>query len=207
MPSLFHKKSKASLKSNDSEDQKHISKWSSSSSSISLVSTTSRRQKMDRFNPLSLHPPLSLNTSPHILPEFDMARYQEDEERESRFFNQTHYAEDHIQDLTDYSPVKGENCYFEGAKTRPYLHARDSEWPLKNWQIISPDLTPPSSAGASEASSPRQPTAPRRRNADWMDDKNVFIKRGAWKRQGIVFGLHEEDEEWQEQHFDLPIVD
>ncbi|KAI1436978.1 hypothetical protein GGR50DRAFT_157659 [Xylaria sp. CBS 124048] len=207
--SLFHKKSKASLKSNsDSEDQKHSRKWSSSSSTLSVGSTDApHRHKTDRFNPLSLHPPLTLNASPHILPiyEYDMERYQADEEREARFFHQTHYAHDHIQNLAEYSPVKGENCYFDGARTRPYLHERDSEWPLKNWQGISADISPPSSAPSSASTSPRQPVPPTRRNADWMDDRDVFIKRGAWKRQGIVFGLRETDEDFQEQHFELPL--
>jgi hypothetical protein len=203
--SLFHKKSKNSLcKSCTSEEQTHVRKWSSSSTISQASSEATLRSRVNRFNPLSLHPPLSLNISPRITPEYDMVRYQEEDEREARFFNQTHYAEDHIQDLTEYSPIKGKNCYFEGPATRPYQYNQEAQWPLKDWQTIPPGLSEPSSADSSAASSPTQPNIPRRRNADWMDDANVFVKRGAWKRQGIVFHLDQDDEAWQEQHFELP---
>ncbi|KAI1147799.1 hypothetical protein F4825DRAFT_128787 [Nemania diffusa] len=201
----FHKKSKPSFsKPGNPEEQSHGRKWSSSSTISRASSEGSHLHRADRFNPLSLHPPLSLNASPHIIPEYDIVRYQEDEEREDRFFNQTRYAEDHIQDLAEYSPVKGKNCYFEGSRTRAYQYDQESQWPLKDWQAIPPGLSNYSSPSSSVASSPTQPDMPRRRNADWMDDTNVFVKRGAWKRQGIVFHLDEKDETWQEQHFELP---
>ncbi|KAI8948094.1 hypothetical protein F4801DRAFT_472788 [Xylaria longipes] len=203
--SLFHRKSKSSFSISKPilpEEQSHIRKWSSAST-ISNASSESSQRRIDRFNPLSLHPPLSINTSPHV-PEYDMVRYQEDEEREARFFNQTRYAEDHIQDLSEYSPIKGKNCYFEGTRTRPYQYDQDSQWPLKDWQTIPPGLSEPDSSYSSTASSPTRPDVPRRRNADWMNDTDVFVKRGAWKRQGIVFHLEEKDEEWQEKHFELP---
>ncbi|KAI0096411.1 hypothetical protein GGR51DRAFT_543406 [Nemania sp. FL0031] len=203
--SIFHKKSKTSFcKPTNPEEQTHGRKWSSSSTISTTSSEAPRRSRVDRFNPLSLHPPLSLNTSPHIASEHDMMRYQEDEEREARFFNQIRYAEDHIQDLAEYSPVKGENIYFEGPAARPYHYNQDSQWPLKDWQTIPPGLSEPSSASSSTVSSPTQPNTPRRRNADWMNDTDVFVKRGAWKRQGIIFHLDQKDEEWQEQHFELP---
>ncbi|KAI1158542.1 hypothetical protein F5B18DRAFT_640658 [Nemania serpens] len=203
---LFHKRSKRSLrKANCPEEPGHARKWSSSST-ISQTSSegSHRHQAADRLNPLSLHPPLSLNTSPHIVPDYDIVRYREDEDREVRFFNQTRYAEDHIQDLAEYSPVKGKNCYFEGSTTKPYQYDQDSQWPLKDWQTIPPGLSEPSSTSSSTVSSPTQLDTPRRRNADWMNDTDVFVKRGPWKRQGIVFHLDQNDEEWQEQHFELP---
>ncbi|KAI1193031.1 hypothetical protein F5X97DRAFT_315499 [Nemania serpens] len=203
---LFHKKSKCSLrKANSPEEPGHARKWSSSST-ISQISSegSHRHQPTDRLNPLSLHPPLSLNTSPHIVPEYDMMRYPDDEEREARFFDQTHYAEDHIQDLAAYSPIKGKNCYFEGSGTKPYQYDQECQWPLKDWQTIPPGLSEPSSTSSSAVSSPTRPDIPRRRNADWMNDTDVFVKRGPWKRQGIVFHLDQNDEAWQEQHFELP---
>ncbi|KAI2632822.1 hypothetical protein GGS21DRAFT_143913 [Xylaria nigripes] len=193
--SLFHKKSKSSLRSTETEDRKSIRKQSICSIS---ASETSRRHKLDSLNPLSLHPPLSLNASPQAT-EYDLARYEEDEERETRFFRQTQYANDHIQGLSEFSPIKGENCYFDGARTRHY--AEEEEWPLKNnWSGTS-------SLASSATASPTEAAIPKRRNADWANDRDVFIKRGAWKRQGIVFGLQEKDEEWQEQHFELPLPD
>ncbi|KAI3330630.1 hypothetical protein F4824DRAFT_331946 [Ustulina deusta] len=206
-PSFFHKKSKNSFcKPSNPEEQTHTHtrKWSLSSTISQASSEASHRHRADNFNPLSLHPPLSLNTSPRVIPEYDMVRYREDEERESRFFNQTRYAEDHIQDQAEYSPIKGKNCYFEGSETRPYQYDQDSQWPLKDWQAIPPGLSEPSSSNSSTVPSPTRPDVPRRRNADWMDDNDVFIKRGSWKRRGIVFHLDHKDEEWQDKHFELP---
>ncbi|KAI8627885.1 hypothetical protein F5Y19DRAFT_157733 [Xylariaceae sp. FL1651] len=204
--SLFNKKSKSSHfpKSNNPDDRGHTRKWSSSSTLSQASSESSHDHRAGCYDPLSLHPPLSLNTSPHIMPEFDMVRYREDEEREDRFFNQTRHAEDHIQDLAEYSPIKGSNCYFEGSNARPYIYDQNSQWPLKDWQTILPGLSGADSSSSSTASTPTRPTAPRRRNTDWMDDSDVFVKRGAWKRQGIVFHLDEKDEDLQEQHFELP---
>lgn len=136
-----------------------------------------------------------------------MVRYRDDEEREVRFFNQTRYAGDHIQDLAEYSPLKGNNFSFEGSRTtrtKPYQYDQDTQWPLKDWQPIPPGLSEPSSTSSSAVSSPTQLDTPRRRNADWMNDTDVFVKRGPWKRQGIVFHLDQGDESWQEQHFELP---
>jgi hypothetical protein len=197
-----------STKPRNQEDQRHSRKSSSSSSSSTnsqASSSGSQHRKGDDYNPLSLHPPLSINTSPHIEPEYDVARYQEDEERESRFFNQTGHAEDRIRNLAEYSHNKGKNCIFEGTEAKPYVFDRASkQWPLKDWEPLPPGLSEASSSNASTVSSPTRPTASGRRNTDWMDDRDVFVKRGSWKRQGIVFHLDEDDQDLQEQHFELP---
>lgn len=203
--SFFYKKSKSSFcKPSNPEEQTHIRKWSSCSSMSEASSTSSRRTRADSLNPLSCHPPLSLNSSPHVVPDFDMVRYREDEEREVRFFNQTRHAEDHIQDLMEHSPVKGQNCYFERPSTRPYQYDQESQWPLKDWQTIPPGLTDSgSSPSSSVASSPTRLNVPRRRNLDLAEGCDS-LKRGAWKRRGIVFHLDQRDEELQERHFELP---
>ncbi|KAI1328738.1 hypothetical protein F5Y16DRAFT_368567 [Xylariaceae sp. FL0255] len=209
MAPLFSRRPKGNvlIKSQNLEDRAHMRKWSSSST-ISQSSTSSETSHGNRFNcydPLALHPPLRLNTSPHItpeytIPEYDIARYQEDEAREDRFFNQTRHAEDHIQSMAEYSPIKGENCYFEGPRARPYVYDQNAQWPLKDWQAI-----PPGIAEIDSVYSPRvRPSAPQRRNTDWMEEKDVFVKRGAWKRQGIIFHLDPQDQEFEEQHFELP---
>ncbi|KAH9895497.1 hypothetical protein F4778DRAFT_274943 [Xylariomycetidae sp. FL2044] len=202
---LFHKKSISSLLPRRSNDERspHIRKYSTSSTgSNSSTSSHTSRTKLASYDPLSLHPPLSLNTSPTIIPEYDHSRYREDEERESRFFNQTEHANDHIQDLTEYSPVKGKNCYFERPQGRPYVYDQSYQWPLKDWQAI-----PPGIANVDTSSPPESPTTPthqRRRPTDWMKARDAFVKRGDWKRKGIVFHLDSENEEEQEQHFELP---
>ncbi|CAJ2504498.1 Uu.00g118920.m01.CDS01 [Anthostomella pinea] len=203
---LFHKKSKsriATKHSNQDGENMHIRKWSSSSSS-SQASSESSDCRRARYGPLSSHPPLSLNTSPRGVPGYDMARYRDDEERESRFFNQTNHVEDHILELAEYSPVKGRNCYFERPKGRPYVYDQGSQWPLKDWQATPPGFAEMDSAATSPSSSPTRPTHHRRRNTDWMNDADVFVKRGAWKRQGIVFHLDSKEQELQEEHFELP---
>ncbi|KAI0520947.1 hypothetical protein F5B22DRAFT_31620 [Xylaria bambusicola] len=202
--SFFYKKSKSSFcKPSNPEEQTHVRKWSSCSTMSEASSAGSHRTRSDSLNPLSLHPPFNLNALPNVVPEFDIVRYQEDEEREARFFNQTRHAQDYIQDTAEYSPVKGHNCYFQGPKARPYQYDQDSQWPLKDWQAIPPGLSDSGSPAASAASSPTRLDVPRRRNTDWSADHDN-LKRGAWKRRGIVFHLDERDKEMQELHFELP---
>ncbi|KAI6089701.1 hypothetical protein F4821DRAFT_51451 [Hypoxylon rubiginosum] len=207
---LFHKKSKSNLsgRNNSLEDPAsslHARKWSTSSTVSQTSSMTSSHDRL--YDPLSLHPPLSLNTSPHIIPEYEEARYQEDEERENRFFNQRHHAEEHIQDLADYSPIKGQNCYFvRPAGGKEYAYDQCVQWPLKDWQAIPPGLAglDDSSATSSPLESPTRPTNSRRRPTNWMNDRDAMFKRGDWKRRGIVFHLDNDEEEQQEEHFELP---
>ncbi|XXH03126.1 Cytochrome oxidase assembly [Hypoxylon texense] len=205
---LFHRKSKSNLsgRNNSLEDSStlHARKWSTSSTVSQTSSTTSSHDRL--YDPLSLHPPLSLNTSPHIIPEYEEDMYREDEERESRFFNQRHHAEEHIQDSAEYSPIKGHNCYFvRPMGGKPYVYDQGVQWPLKDWQAIPPGLAElDSSAASSPAESPTRPMNHRRRPTNWMNDRDALLKRGDWKRRGIVFHLDNEDEEQQEQHFELP---
>ncbi|KAI0475826.1 hypothetical protein GGR56DRAFT_437886 [Xylariaceae sp. FL0804] len=265
---LFHKKSKSSLFSRqgiDDDDQAfHARKFSSSStlsqasasSSGSMTSASSSASSSSssssssaaaaaaadglRFNPLSLHPPLSLNASPscggsgsgggsvvvldEVVDELLQAQYREDEERESRFFDRPAHASpraaDHYQDLAEYSPVKGRNCYFEGPLVdvtadgdetvlrASYVYDQDCQWPLKDWQAIppSPGLVSDdgsSSASSSPASSPLSSPARMPRNTAWMRTPDAFLKRGEWKRRGLVFHLDSEHQDLQEEHFEL----
>ncbi|KAI2472303.1 hypothetical protein F4781DRAFT_384114 [Annulohypoxylon bovei var. microspora] len=199
--SLFPKKSKSNLQSRkdslDEQAAQHSRKWSTSSTASQASSTASH----DRlYDPLSLHPPLSLNTSPHMIPE-----YEEDAEREHRFFDQTHHADDHLQDSAEYSPIKGRNCYLRRpSEVRPYVYDQGEQWPLKDWQAIPPGLAELDSSATSPVGSPTQSTNHRRRPTQWMHESDAMLKRGDWKRRGIVFHLDETDERDQEQHFELP---
>ncbi|KAI0897244.1 hypothetical protein F4806DRAFT_494918 [Annulohypoxylon nitens] len=202
--SLFSKKSKSSLHSrNDNFDEQasqHSRKWSTSSTASQASSTASH----DRlYDPLSLHPPLSLNASPHMIPEYD-ARDREEDERENRFFDQRQHAVDHMQDSAEYSPIKSRNCYLRRPSTaRPYAYDQGAQWPLKDWQVIPPGLAELDSAASSAMSSPTSPTS-QRRPTNWMNDSDAMLKRGDWKRRGIVFHLDEDNVREQEQHFELP---
>ncbi|KAI0883855.1 uncharacterized protein GGS22DRAFT_166248 [Annulohypoxylon maeteangense] len=200
--SLFSKKSKNNLQSRkdsiDEQTTQHSRKWSTSSTASQASSTASH----DRlYDPLSLHPPLSLNSSPHMISEFDEAR--DEAEREHRFFRQTQHVEDHLQDSTEYSPIKSRNCYLRRpSEARPYVYDQSGQWPLKDWQAIPPGLAELSSP-ASSAVVPPQPTN-HRRPTNWMHESDAMLKRGDWKRRGIVFHLDEETNQEQEQHFELP---
>ncbi|KAI1404798.1 hypothetical protein F4819DRAFT_446390 [Hypoxylon fuscum] len=205
---IFHKRSKSSLSSRktsleENSALQHSRKWSTSST-LSQSSTASSHDKL--CDPLSLHPPLNLNTAPNIIPEYDVARYHEDAERENRFFNQTHHAENHTQASAEYSSVKGRNCYIvQPQGGRPYCYNQSVQWPLKDWQAVPPGLAElDSSATSSPTESPTRPTNHQRRPTEWMNDRDALLKRGDWKRRGIIFQLPPEEEEEQEQHFELP---
>ncbi|KAI0173611.1 hypothetical protein GGR52DRAFT_395782 [Hypoxylon sp. FL1284] len=203
MRGLFHRKSRCNLSGRGVDHQQaasHARTWSTSSTA-SQASTTSSNERL--YDPLSLHPPLSLNSSPHITSEYEDPRQREDEERESRFFNQSHRAEEHIQDMAEYSPIKGQNCYFtRPTGGKPYVYDQSVQWPLKDWQAIPPGLAELDESPTS--SPPESPTRPTRRPTDWMNDRDAMLKRGNWKRRGIVFQLASDTEGQQEEHFELP---
>lgn len=232
MPTLFPRSSKGSLFRRAQADEqfdcpplppthgghrRKVSLASSLASTITRSSTESHRSKpggsggsSSSFGPLSCHPPLSINTSPH----FDEDRWcREDTEREDRFFSPTaKRAQDHYQDTPELSPVKGENCFFHRDNRRriTYVYDQATQWPLKDWQTIPPGL-----ADIDDLSSePATPTTPRppscshqrqRRPVEWMTQNpgSFFVKRGDWKRRGIVFHLDDDAEEEQEQHFPI----
>lgn len=208
--SLFHIKSKSSLRGRDNNTgeghtSSHARQWSTSSSSstASHTSTTTSPDKL--YDPLSLHPPLRLNFSPHIISEQEDEQVREQDERESRFFNQTRHAVDHMQDESAYSPIKGHNCFFMRPSDKLNDDDRNTQWPLKDWQTISSGLAElDSSVTSSPPQSPTSPGTHRRRPTGWMNDHDNMLKRGDWKRRGIVFHLGSNDEGDQEQHFELP---
>ncbi|KAK7751112.1 hypothetical protein SLS62_006941 [Diatrype stigma] len=232
MPTLFPKSSKGSLFRKAQADEqfdmppvppthgghrRKVSLASSLASTITRSSTESHRSKPGggggwgaSFDPLSCHPPLCINTSPH----FDEDRYREDSEREDRFFNQTQRAQDHYQDAPELSPVKGENCFFHRDNRRriTYVYDQATQWPLKDWQTIPPGLADIDDL-SSEPTTPLTPRPPssrtrpddQKRPVDWMtrDPGSFFVKRGEWKRRGIVFHLDDDAEEEQERHFPI----
>ncbi|KAI1662883.1 hypothetical protein F4813DRAFT_13347 [Daldinia decipiens] len=205
---LFHKKSKSSLQgrkdSLEEHSSSHTRKWSTSST----VSTASSSSDAKLYDPLSLHPPLCLNTSPNIIPEYEEERHLEKEERERRFLERTpQHPTEHLDNAAEYSPLKDRNCFFaQAAAGRPYVYDQTVQWPLKDWQAIPPGLAElnSSSLDSSPASSPTQHYNHRRRPTEWMSERDALLKRGDWKRRGIVFHLDPNDEEEQEQHFELP---
>ncbi|KAK8072293.1 hypothetical protein PG996_005641 [Apiospora saccharicola] len=134
----------------------------STSSTVSHASSTGSIMKAD-FNPLSLHPPLAMNTSP-VLPEFD-------------------------------------------AESKAHHGGSTVQWPLKDWQAVPPGLAKMDEQEFAAQTTPRRlPNDQRRPPKDNnMSEMEMFVKRGEWKRKGIVFGLGSDYEDEQEQHFELPL--
>ncbi|KAI2611794.1 hypothetical protein GGR54DRAFT_339157 [Hypoxylon sp. NC1633] len=216
---LFHKKSRSNLSGSKSsvEEQAaalHARKWSTSSTASHTSSTASCHDRF--YDPLSLHPPLSLNSSPHMIPEYDEEADDEDEdERERRLYRQARRGAHHIQDACEYSPAKGQHCHYarpsvsstssSTGSPKPYVYDQSVQWPLKDWQAIPPGLAELDSSPASSPARGR-PANRRRRPTEPMNDLDAMLKRGDWKRRGIVFHLDTEDEQEQEQHFELPLM-
>lgn len=222
MPTLFHKRSTCNMfggqRDEGSPPRSHgrkVSLASSLASSTSRSSSESHR-KPGSFDPLSLHPPLALNASPH----FDEERYRDDAEREDRFFDRraSPRSEGHVQYSPESSPVKGENPYLrqgEGSARRiSYFYDRAAQWPLKDWQTVPPGLADVDELGEPITVTPlaprpvhperrRRPTGGESPGSESEDPAAFFVRRGDWKRRGIVFHLGSDAEEEQERHFEI----
>ncbi|KAK8008759.1 hypothetical protein PG991_011310 [Apiospora marii] len=179
--SLSFKKSKGNMQNNHQVEQHNFHTRSmSTSSTVSHASSTGSNVKADSYNPLSLHPPLSFNTSP-VLPEFD------DESKA------------HIEG-------SGEFYYNQDCRRKTYVYDQAMQWPLKDWQAVPPGLAQMDEQELAAQTTPRRlPNDQRRPPKDSnMSEMEMFVKRGEWKRKGIVFGLGSDHEDEQEEHFELP---
>jgi hypothetical protein len=182
----------------------------SASSSDSRASAESQRSitsehKIQPYNPLFSHPPLSLNTSPSL-----------SDDNVSRWRDGRSHDQDHMSDASDYSPVKGKNDFTtHDAGKLEYMYDQTTQWPLKDWQTVPPGLVFPSLdySSTSEEDIVTTPLRPRPANHQRgvnprpvarADGSDHDVKRGAWKRRGIVFHLDSDAEEEQEQHYELP---
>ncbi|KAK6086069.1 hypothetical protein SCUP515_00429 [Seiridium cupressi] len=201
-PTLFHKKSKVSLRDkpitviiNDHGYVKHSRSMSTTSSISTSSSTLSSQSKSRSYDPLSLHPPLSFNTSPVI---------QEDEEEEEEHQNHEHQSNADYDDLE--SPL--EYYFNQDKRRRTYVYDQNVQWPLKDWQSVPPGLattddnemrrhTVPRTDSSSSTLSQRRPLK------ETMSPLEAYVKRGEWKRRGIVFGLDETGEDEQTKHFEV----
>jgi hypothetical protein len=183
---FFHRKSsKASIpKVLDIEPQQtyhaRSMSTSSTSSTVSHTSSVGSSMKSMSFDPLSLHPPLSLNASPCIARE--------------------HQIEEEHHDNTSHQEASGgqEQFYYnKDSRRRTYVYDNEVQWPLKDWQSV------PSNVQTETPTTPA-PADHRRPPKEGMSAMDMFVKRGDWKRRGIVFELDSDAEDEQEQHFELP---
>jgi hypothetical protein len=167
----------------------------STSSTISHASSTGSNVKANSYDPLSLHPPLSFNTSP-VLPEFDTSSKSHHEDSG----NTTHLSPEDL-------PTPTENFYYnQDCRRKTYVYDQAVQWPLKDWQAVPPGLANMAEHEFDAQTTPRKlPTDQRRPPKDSnLSEMDMFVKRGEWKRKGIVFGLGSDYEDEQEEHFELP---
>lgn len=200
VPTLFTKKSKHSLRSKINiedigypTDFKHTRSMSTTST-CSTSSSTLSHSKPHSYDPLSCHPPLAFNTSPVI---------QEDDSEEQHDEEQQPSGSDC--DDTD-SPL--EYYFTQDRRRRTYVYEQEQQWPLKDWQTIPPGLVNMSNEQHKRRTVPRTTSSsstasPRRQPQDFISPMDEFVKRGDWKRRGIVFGLDDAAAEEQTRHFEV----
>lgn len=199
-PTLFTKKSKNSLRGKiNAEDIGYPTNFKhtrsmSTTSTCSTSSSMASHSKPHSFDPLSCHPPLAFNTSPVI---------QEDEGEKQN--DQGHHESG--SDLDDLeSPL---DYYFnQDRRRRTYVYEQEQQWPLKDWQTIPPGLAKLDDQSHRRCTVPRttsssSTTSQRRPPQILMSPLDEFVKRGEWKRRGIVFGLDNDGEDEQTRHFEV----
>ncbi|ETS84312.1 hypothetical protein PFICI_02337 [Pestalotiopsis fici W106-1] len=210
-PVLFQKKSKLSLREkpitviiNEHGYPKHTRSMSTTSTASTSSSTTSHGHKLHTYDPLSLHPPLSLNTSPVIDEEYDEERRQSAEQ--SQLQHQQHQQVCSSYDDLD-SPL---DYYFNSDdRRRSYIYDQQSQWPLKDWQTVpsamdnSSDEEDVTRRAMPRTTSSSSTVSQRRPQKQFTGPLDEFVKRGEWKRRGIVFGMDAEAVEDESQHFEV----
>lgn len=198
---LFQKKSKQSLRKINIEDIgypmdfRHTRSFSTSST-ISTTSSTVSHSKPHAYDPLSLHPPLSFNTSPVI---------EEDE-------SEVHHEHRQLSD-SDYDDAESPlNYYFNNnnhsnnADHQRRSYDQTAQWPLKDWQPIPPalaDVDEEQHTGQGTSRTSSSASSQRRPPKETLNQLNEFVQRGDWKRRGIVFGLDELALQEQARHFEV----
>lgn len=173
----------------------------------SMTSTSSRSSsdsddssRSHSFNPLQSHPPLQINASPIAEASYSGSMTQETERQHSRNGPPSNMQFVEFSVFDDDSDDES-TC---DSRRATYVYDQGSQWPLKDWQTILPGL-----ARAQESSEFSTPLSPRpashqRRPTEWMNEPDRFVKRGSWKRRGIIFGSDAASEEETQRHFELP---
>lgn len=199
---LFSKRSQNGLHRKVVADEEHDSlhqhlRTMSTSSSVSRSSSTGSHTKATAYDPLALHPPLFLNTSPMI------SEYDEDTHDKVEH-------EDNHSEIQDSGYSSEESVYYnQDKRRRTYVYDQQLQWPLKDWQTVPPGLANMSEDDFNSHMAPcttSNSSSQRRPSKEAMSESDMFVKRGDWKRRGIVFGLSSDAEDEQSQHFELPAL-
>jgi len=194
-----------------SPHKRHISTSSDVSRASSSGSDTATRGNSVEWDPLRLHPSMVVDSSPHMLP------------RGRRYYHQDPTTEhtlehDHPQPAAQPGLSLEIHDGFDFGFGKPQAVPEDE------------DITPRPSAPKSEADLHRRRR--RRRDAnkeagggqEWgpggvdgfpsstsrplppagFDEADYFIKRGGWKRRGIVFSRGDDEQEGEDDCFGIP---
>jgi hypothetical protein len=174
------------------------------SSNISRTSSIASHKSPGSFDPLRSHPPLLSSSSPRPIPEYEEVFEQDNSERDEAYRRLTHGA--YEDSSPESSPSKDADSYLGRSRRRTYVYDQTIQWPLKDWQTIPPGLANMEvhEADVAVRSASKVPPTNHLRTPQEMSDMDMLVKRGDWKRRGIVFKLDENDEEQQMQHFELP---
>lgn len=197
---IFNKKSSGNLRRKVHGDQaamQHLRSASEDSnmSSSSSISYSSEHRGPASYDPLSLHPPLSMNASP-CLPEHDEdSGYGEN----NRQYATMSTVDESPSSSAEPSPTMEEGRYYfkqDTRRERAVYNSAIRSWPLQDWQPIAledmrmgQNLTPQSQAGDQR----RPPTE--------ESEADMFIRRGDWKRRGVIFHPDVDDQEEEEPLF------
>jgi hypothetical protein len=187
---------------------------SSRASSDSQDSTISSC-KVQPFSPLFSHPPLSLNASPSLPDDQEVAWRQGVGRESSRIPD-----EEPVSSAPAYTHTKSHSYSGRNPSEREYFYDQGAQWPLKDWQTIPPglveasyfDLMGSSSSSEDEViATPLRPRPAKHQRAMTeptleLVESDLVVKRGAWKRRGIVFQMDPEAAADEERHFELPLV-
>jgi hypothetical protein len=179
-----------------------ISSSSHESRASSSGSDTSRRENSVDWDPLRLHPAMEVDHSPHITPPYHGARPAQAEEhspQEQYFHHQPRHthtgAAMQIYGGFDFGFEKPQQMRDSTGARR--LRQPKSEADLKQQAASKADDEEPQWRGLHSPSRRQAPTG--------FDEADYFIKRGGWKRRGIVFGgFTEEAHESEDDVFEIP---
>lgn len=168
--------------------------YSMASSNSRSSSESDHSSRAPSFNPLQSHPPLQINASPIT---------------ETKFMdiNETRTQQSSRQEIDEFAIHEDETS----SESRPtssrritYIYDQGAQWPLKDWQTI-----PPGFAGVQEPSdftTALRPTPANhmRRPTECRNESERFVKRGSWKRRGIIFHSDSSSDDESVEHFELP---
>ncbi|VBB72926.1 Putative protein of unknown function [Podospora comata] len=194
------------------------SSMESSSSSVSRPSTSGGKSELSvDWDPLRLHPPLACAPVPHLPEETSSRRYQPHELRQARSMHNLR-AQQHNNHTSRHNHQASTATVIYGGFDFGFDNSRSHQTSARR----PPSPTPSTASDASSLDGTRDAEewgdnfivtplpAPRRRphpqhtpgQPAALSEADNFIKRGGWKRRGIVFvsdtpALAPEEETWE----------